>query len=400
MGSLTRQDPPRPVSETALLELRSALALAGVRGLAPARARLMIDQAGSATAAVAAVRRGELPTFPEWQEASLRPVGPVLTGRLRNLRLPSAGWIASLAKRDIRVISYRGPEYPNRLEHLHEPPIVLYLTGPGHLGSPRSVSIVGTRTATRYGREMARAIASGLAAAGCTVISGLARGIDGQAHRGALDVGGQTVGVLGSGFDYEYPRENANLYRSMRRSGLLVSEFPPTVRPAAGLFPRRNRIIAALGTGLVVVQAGHRSGAQNTVNHALDLGRDVFAVPGPIGPESSAGVNRMLRDGAGVATSADDVLAALGWAGPERAGAGGGVSGREVSSADAPLLDLLSDGPAEADILATRVGQGVERILARLGRLELDGVVRGLPGGRYELRTRPQPLAPGAESDG
>ena len=415
MGPLTQRDRQRTVSDGDLLELRSALALAGVRGLGPAHARLIIDRAGSATAAVAAVRRGELLTFPECAEGPLRPIGPVLTRRLRDLHLPPAHRIEALARNDIRLISYRGPEYPSRLEHLFAPPIVLYLTGPRDMGSRRCVSIVGTRTATRYGREIARSIASGLATAGCMVVSGMAKGIDGQAHRGALDVRGRTAGVLGSGFNYEYPRENADLYRSMRRTGLLVSEFAPAVRPSPGLFPRRNRIIAALGTALVVVQAGHRSGAQNTVNHALEIGREVFAVPGPVGPEASAGVNQMLQDGAGLATSADDVLAALGWAEPVCAGVDGrpgpespararagddspAVYGPGASADDAPVLEVLRDGPADADRLASRVGLGVASILARLGRLELDGVVRGLPGGRYELRTPLERVRPGEGS--
>lgn len=373
-------------------ELRAALGLAGTDGVGAVRFRRLVDRFGSARAALergpGEARSGALPP----DLAAVRKARPAPADRLEPLEA-----------KGIRVVSYGLAGYPDRLHHLHRPPPVLYLEGEGELPGRRAVAVVGTRKATGYGRRMARDLAGGLARAGRAVVSGMAAGVDGAAHRAALDAGGRTVGVLGSGLEHAYPATNRDLYRRMRRDGLLATEFPPEVRPEPAFFPRRNRIIAALADGVLVVQAGRRSGALITVAHALELGREVFAVPGPVGPAASEGVHRMLRDGATPATGAGDVLESLGagTAGaegrPEEDGDGrGGVPGRDrlaaVFGPEAPaaaaICRALAEGPRHADDLAEEAGLEVGAAAAVLGRLELEGWVRGLPGGRFERPRR------------
>lgn len=394
-------------------QLRAALALAEVRGLGPRLARRLVDACGSPAAVLEAFASGRGVSLGEDLVGARRgALGGKLVDRLRRLRPVPAGRLEGLERAGTRVVAYGVRGYPSRLAQLYDPPVVLYLAGPVDPAEGRAVAVVGTRKATEYGRRVARELAAGLAGQGWTVVSGMARGIDGAAHRGALRAGGRTVGVLGSGLDHRFPWENRGLYAEMRQRGCLVSEFPPPEPPRAWLFPRRNRIIAALAEAVVVVQAGRRSGAMNTVDHALDLGRDVLAVPGPVGPQASAGVHRLLQEGAGLATGAEDVLRELGVALPgpaswERAAPAGGGSAREASGAEA-VRRRLREGPALADELASATGLPPGPALALLSRLEVEGKIRALPGGRYEmppgaggLRAHPERAgSPGARDEG
>jgi DNA processing protein len=257
------------------------------------------------------------------------------------------------------------------------------------------ISIVGTRRATEYGRRMAHDLAFDLAAEGWSIVSGLASGIDAAAHRGALAAGGTTIGVLGCGIDRVYPVAHRGLQEAVSRSGLLLSEYPPDRSPRKFHFPERNRIIAALGDALVVVQAGEKSGALITAGMALDLGREVLAVPGPADQSVSRGTHKLLRDGAALVERARDVLEQL--EGPcvgpvpvqgtlfdaafSSAADGGDPAGR--------LRAVLGEGPALADDLARLTGIAVSEALTALCRMELGGTVRSLPGHRYELVRRP-----------
>ncbi len=259
------------------------------------------------------------------------------------------------------------------------------------------IGIVGTRRATEYGRRMAHDLASDLAAEGWVVVSGLAAGIDAAAHRGALAAGGTTIAVLGCGVDRVYPVANRELYEEIGRRGLLLSEYPPTRTPRKHHFPERNRIIAALGEALVVVQAGEKSGALITAGLALDLGREVLAVPGPADQPVSRGVHRLLRDGAALVETSMDVLEEVGGIGSvASAGAQGSLfSSGAVSTASPPggpsgrLREALSGGPAPVEALARASGVEVSEALATLCRMELGGAVRSLPGHRFELVRRP-----------
>lgn len=208
----------------------------------------------------------------------------------------------------VRIIPYDDPEYPKPLLMSFDPPAVLYVFGNLTKQDQVAVGIVGTRHATRYGREQAEYIAASLARAGYTIVSGLARGIDTYAHCGALDAGGRTVGVLGCGFKHMYPEENRDLAIEMARHGAVVSEFPMAMKPSRTTFPARNRIIAAMSLGVVVIEAPVRSGALITAKAANDIGRTVFALPGRLGDVGSEGCNRLIADGAVLVASVDNIF--------------------------------------------------------------------------------------------
>jgi DNA processing protein len=261
--------------------------------------------------------------------------------------------------------------FPPRLKAIFDPPRSLYLRGSGEpeLLGRRAVGVVGARSCSTYGAQVARMLGRELAAAGLVVVSGLARGIDGEAHRGALESGGPTVGVLGCGIDRDYPAANASLSRRMEDGGLVVSEYEAGVEPAPWRFPARNRIIAGLCEGVVVVEARERSGALITADFALEEGREVFAVPGEITSALSVGSNALLRLGATPLTGAGDVLEALGI---ERAST---VADPEVSEVARRVLGLIRDTPAGADELVARASLEAGAISVALTELELASLV-------------------------
>ena len=357
-------------------ESRAAIVLDAVPGLGPRAFLALIGAHGTATAVLDAARRDNLPEEipPTLRNGLKRAAGK--EGCTRDLALPAG----------CGVVPFTSPRYPAGLRRLARPPLVLFAMGPLEPEQPRTITIVGTRAATEYGRRTAHRLAGELTDAGWRVASGIARGIDAAAHRGALEAGGETVGVPGCGFDHVYPAAHRTLYRELARRGLLLSEHRPSVRPARGLFPRRNRILAGLARAVVVVQAGERSGALITVARAQEIGVEVLAVPGPVDLPASRGVHELLRDGAGVATSAADVLSMLGeevgaYTGSRRAALPG--SGWDDGSPEGALLSLLGADPLHVDLLASRASLGIPQTLALLGRLSLEGRVRAMPGGRY-----------------
>lgn len=270
--------------------------------------------------------------------------------------------------------------YPPLLQAIPDPPSVLWLRGeaPPELLARPSVAIVGARACSSYGRSVARALGRELAAAGLVVVSGLARGIDSEAHRGALDAGGVTIAVLGCGIDRDYPAAHRDLASRIGERGLIVSEYEAGIEPAPWRFPARNRIIAGLCAATVVVEARERSGALITADFALEDGREVLAVPGEITSAVSAGSNALLRLGATPVTAAADVLEAYGIElVVEPPGAPGGLAGA--------LLGHLVDAPASIDELARSSGAASGEVAAALIELELagrisegDGVYRAL----------------------
>jgi DNA processing protein len=287
---------------------------------------------------------------------------------------------ARLASGGIRYVGRSEPAFPELLRAIHDPPPGLYVRGDGGLellGRP-CVAIVGARACSGYGRAVARTVAQELAAAGVVVVSGLARGVDGEAHRGALAAGGPTVAVLGCGIDRDYPAAHAELARRIRESGAVVSEYGPGVEPAPWRFPARNRIIAGLSAATVVVEARERSGALITADFALEEGRDVLAVPGEITSSLSAGTNALLRLGASPLLGAADVLALL------------GIDPSPPSAAPegnpAAVLARLSEGPAGADELVRGTGLAAGAVAAALTELELEGRVTE-EGGVYRSST-------------
>lgn len=278
-----------------------------------------------------------------------------------------------------RIVGRDEPDYPGRLRRIYDPPPVLWVRG--RLESDdgaRGAAIVGARRATPAGAALARQIARDLAAAGVLVVSGLARGIDSEAHEGCLEGGGRTIAVLGSALDRLYPPENAGLAARIARSGAVVSEFPFGTGPHAGNFPRRNRVIAGWGRGVVVVEARSKSGALVTARCALEEGREVMAVPGHPRQPNAEGTNQLLRDGAALVRGVLDVADELGWVIP--------VTEPAPRPADDLMAVLDSGAPLGLDEIQARSGRSAPELLARLAELELAARVRRLPGGLFVRR--------------
>jgi DNA processing protein len=283
--------------------------------------------------------------------------------------LDERGLLAALAARGIRWVARCEPGFPARLRSIHDPPPGLFVRGTARLDllDTPCVAVVGARACSAYGSQVAVELARGLARAGVVVVSGLARGIDAAAHRGALE-SGTTVAVLGCGIDRDYPRAHRSLAASIAENGLIVSEYPPGVEPAPWRFPARNRIVAGLCEATVVVEARERSGALITADLALDEGRDVLAVPGEVTSLLSKGTNALLRLGAVPVTCVDDVLAVV------------GVDAVPASPAAleprlAAVRAAVADAPAAADEIVRATGLRAAIVAAALAELELAGVV-------------------------
>ena len=283
-----------------------------------------------------------------------------------------APFLHRLAEAGIRWLPRSGGDFPPLLRAIHDPPPGLFVRGDADVSvlSRPSVAIVGARSCSAYGAHVARACGRELAAAGLTVVSGLARGIDGEAHRGALEAGGTTVAVLGCGVDRDYPASNRELAGRIRETGLVVSEYPPGVEPAPWRFPARNRIVAGLAAATVVVEAREASGALITADLALEEGREVFAVPGEITSTLSAGTNALLRLGATPLTSPGDVLDLFGL---ERDGVARAEAA--LSTEASTVLAGLDGGAATADELARATALDPGRLAAALSELELSGAI-------------------------
>lgn len=283
----------------------------------------------------------------------------------------SGAYLAGLEQRGLRWVPRSSPRFPRALAAIFDPPAGLFVRGGGDLGllERPAVAVVGARSCSAYGAEVARMLGRELAAAGLVVVSGLARGVDGHAHRGALEAGGITVAVLGCGVDRDYPTAHAELAARVGECGLVVSEYAPGVEPAPWRFPARNRIIAGLTQATVVVEARERSGALITADLALEEGREVFAVPGEITSALAAGSNRLLRNGATPLTAAADVLEAFGIE-PEPPAAM-----PELSEGAARVVSQLELEPAGADGLARALGLDAGEVASILTELELFGTV-------------------------
>jgi DNA processing protein len=279
-------------------------------------------------------------------------------------------YLARLAVSGIRWLGRSDPRFPTRLRSIHDPPPGLFVRGARDVDllDRVGVAIVGARSCSDYGAHVARSFAEALGRTGVVVVSGLARGVDGWAHRGALDGCGDTVAVLGCGIDRDYPRAHAALASRIVDSGLIVSEYPPGVEPAPWRFPARNRIVAGLAAATVVVEARERSGALITADLALEEGREVLAVPGEITAALSHGPNALLRSGAAPATSVADVLAAVGVDPPES-------TPPSLTPAAEAALAALGAGAATADEVVRATSLEPPTVAAALTELELAGVV-------------------------
>jgi DNA processing protein len=309
------------------------------------------------------------------------------SGRAEQGDLESA--VERLRAMGARALPLLSPAYPPRLARLRDPASLLLVRGDVDALAATSVAIVGSRAATRYGLDAAYQLARDLARAGVVVISGLALGIDGAAHRGALEAGGRTVAVLACGPDRIYPRSQRGLAHRSERQGAVVSELPLGTHPLPSFFPLRNRLISGMASAVVVVEARERSGSLITAGHAANQGVDVFAVPGPITAPTSAGPNRLLREGAYIAIEAADVLHELGIPVPAGVSPAGAKSARDSARHTAGarvVLDALEREPATRDELGQRLARAPERLALDLLELELEGQVVEDRDGRWRLR--------------
>ena len=318
--------------------------------------------------------------------------------------------LADCQRLGLRILTIQDAEYPGRLQNIYDPPCLLYVKGrlPA-IDETAAVAVVGTRDCTPYGVACAEKLGYGLASGGAVVVSGLAKGIDAAASRGALRAGGVTVGVVGNGLDVHYPYESRYLYEDIAAAGALLSEYPPGTEPAGNHFPARNRIISGLSLATLVVEAPERSGALITAETALEQGRDVFAVPGPIDAPASVGCNRLIRDGAGLVSDAWDILREYAGRFPEKlkqdeAREQPAVLGYQARQKAEPkpvppsldlnkssltddqlnLLRAMSDEePALVDDLIEQTGIPTRRVLSALTLLEMEQLVTQHSGKRY-----------------
>ncbi|MFA5802893.1 MAG: DNA-processing protein DprA [Thermoleophilia bacterium] len=285
-----------------------------------------------------------------------------------------------LRRTDVTLVTLGEEGYPSRLTEIHDPPLALFFKGTlerldGFMRQPR-IAIVGARRASRYGIDAATALAGGLSRHGVCIISGLASGIDSAAHRGALESRGGTIAVLGCGPDVVYPVSNRRLFVSILDSGLVISEYPPGTKPRPWRFPARNRIISGLSRGVVVVEAKEKSGALITADFALDQGRDVFAVPGSIFSELSAGPNRLISTGATIVTGAGDILAEYGIEPESTENESARVAPPDLDTNEKLVYEASSARPRHQDELAAHSGLDGAATAAALVSLEIRGLLK------------------------
>ena len=300
--------------------------------------------------------------------------------RSRNERLLQTRF-DDMQRKEIHFISFACPEYPEVLRHIYDPPVALYVKGKLPDADEFMMAVVGGRRCSMAGRSAAHSISRGIAFSGISVISGMARGIDSCAHRGCLDGFGRTYAVLGCGVDICYPKENIELYEQIRHSGGLISEFPPGTPPRPWRFPVRNRLIAALSQGILIIEARRKSGSLITVERGLEIGREIFAVPGRINDPLSEGCNLLIRDGAKLVMSHEDILDYF------------SLVSRSFTRQDPPpgkkagrVYRSLSLVPCSADDIAARTGLTAREVIMELTDLEVDGLITCLGKNQYVLK--------------
>jgi len=361
-------------------DLAALLALAELPGIGPGRLRALVARFGGAAAAVRAPHPA-IAALPGFSRAAATAIRALSLAR-------GCAILDGVERLGARVLLPTDADFPALLREIPDAPPVLFVWGDAALLRRPTAAIVGSRDPCRYGVDAARLLAGGVARAGVVVASGMARGIDAVAHTAALDAGGASVGVLGNGFGVVYPAANRALYERMVRDGCLVTEFPPGERPHAGAFPRRNRLISGLAAATVVVEAAPPSGALQTADCALDQGRTVLAVPGPITSPTSLGPNKLIQQGAKPALSAADILEELGPGvgvpapapGATRPSEGPAPAPRDLTSLQRALWDALATEPRHVDALVRAGGGDTGTVLTALTELELRGLVAQRPG--------------------
>lgn len=291
--------------------------------------------------------------------------------------------LAMLEKHAVRLLFKGTPEYPGALAQIADPPDLLYYSGSWEARDANAVAVVGSRHCTAYGRRVTERLAEALVHKGITVISGLARGIDGTAHRAALRAGGRTLAVLAGGLSRIYPPEHADLAKDVSAAGALISEAAMGMDPMAFMFPARNRLISGLSRAVVVVEAAERSGALITATHAAEQGRPVFAVPGPIDSAASGGANELIRKGAILVRGVDDILEELDGVRsmPKK---NTDTAPPALTEAEQRIWDFLAEQPKAVDLIARHLDKAVHELTGVLMTLEMRKIIRRLPGNMYE----------------
>lgn len=360
------------------------LALARVKGLGCASFKKVADHFSDPTRAFSASERDlaqvsgldreaieGILTFSEWDEV-----------REEIRRVFEAG---------VGILPYNAPNYPARLRMIPDPPPFLYIKGEIREEDEKAVAVVGSRSASDYGMRITRDLCQGLASLGFTVVSGMARGIDGEAHEAVLGAGGRTVAVLGSGVDVAYPTEHEGLYRKICQGGAILCELPMGTPPFSYNFPSRNRLISGLSLGVVVVEATEKSGSLITAGFALEQGREVFAVPGEAGASRSRGTHRLIRQGAKLVEGVEDIVEEIA---PQLLARARTVEGAprvslppNVSVEARKIFEMVLEGPLQIDEVIQRSGLSPAKVSEVLLELEIEGFLRQLPGKRFKANS-------------
>ncbi|MFZ3070920.1 MAG: DNA-processing protein DprA [Anaerolineaceae bacterium] len=355
-------------------ELTYWLAFSTVKGIGAVRFRKLLHQFGSLSIA--------------WQASRTALLAAGMTEKItdgiieqRN-KLDLGGLQTNLVKKGIKVLTWNDPAYPRYLKEIDQPPPVLYYRGTIEPQDDLAMAIVGTRSVTSYGRQLTKDTAAYLAGNGITVVSGLARGVDAIAHQAALDMGGRTLAVLGSGVDIIYPPEHRKLAELIIQQGALISDYAPGTPPDGVNFPPRNRIISGLSRGTIVIEAGEKSGALITAKFSVEQGREVFAAPGSVLSPMSRGTNNLLAQGATPLTSPTVVLASLNL--PQR---------KDLPHAERPVVEpeeekilrALGQETVHVDDLCSQTGMSVEKLTAQLTMMELKGLIVRVRGMEYSV---------------
>ncbi|MGH8015149.1 MAG: DNA-processing protein DprA [Candidatus Zixiibacteriota bacterium] len=357
--------------------LTSAIALLNVPGVGRARYSKLIKAFGDTERVVNAPHDqiAEINGISRGQASTIKKEIDFEGASQTAARIVQLGWA---------VLFQSDSDYPFSLKQIPDPPPILFRLGESHLDDDKLIAIVGTRLPSESGRNFAFYLASKLAQEGIMVVSGMAEGIDSAAHRGALDGGGKTIAVWGSSLDVLYPPSNKTLAETIKQNGAIYSEYFPETHPDRAFFPERNRIISGLSVGTVVIEAGEKSGALITAKHALDQGRDLFAVPGPPDSTRSKGVNNLIKKGARLLTSADDIFEEI----PQLKGEILVKKFKKLPDLTDPekkIIELFADGPLQIDQLSRGAALTTSETMEYLFALEIKGVVRELPGKRFVL---------------
>lgn len=357
-------------------DIRDWFALRLARGIGNVACKSLLEAFGTAERVLAA------------GDDELADIDGVSTGIIKALRECRTNpeierELEKLSGADMQIITWNAPEYPQSLKNIFDPPPFLYVRGKLLPGDCNAIAVVGSRRASDYGLRAANDISRELAQAGLTVISGMAAGIDSAAHRAALTAKGRTIAVLGCGADVCYPAENRRLYERIMENGAVVSEYAPGTGPDSYHFPARNRIISGLARGILVVEAGPKSGSLITARLALDQGRDVFAVPGSIYSYKTKGANQLIRSGACLVETGRDIVETLGLntaSTPARAPA---PDPETLAPEDRSVYESIDDDPVHIDRLISRMNLSSSTVSAALLELELGGFIRQLPGKHF-----------------